>query len=40
VKGDGNEWLWNSLASGREALQTAQAMALCDTCIEGCLSQN
>jgi TetR/AcrR family transcriptional regulator, transcriptional repressor of bet genes len=32
--------LWNSLATGKDDLQTAQAMALCDTYIEGCLSPN
>jgi AcrR family transcriptional regulator len=32
--------LWNSLATGKDKLQTAQAMALCDTYIEGCLSQH
>jgi len=32
--------LWNSLATGKDDLQTAQAMALCDTYIEGCLRQN
>ena len=32
--------LWNSLATGKDELQTAQAMSLCDTYIEGCLGQN
>jgi len=32
--------LWNSLATGKDDLQTAQAMALCDTYIKGCLRQN
>ena len=32
--------LWNSLATGKDELKTEQAIAYCDTYIEGCLRQN
>jgi TetR/AcrR family transcriptional regulator, transcriptional repressor of bet genes len=32
--------LWNSLATGKDELQIAQAISFCDTYIEGCLRQN
>ena len=31
--------LWNSLATGKDALQTSQAISFCNTFIEGCLRQ-
>ena len=31
--------LWNSLATGKDELKTEQAIAYCDTYIEGCLRQ-
>jgi TetR/AcrR family transcriptional repressor of bet genes len=32
--------LWNSLATGKDELQTGRAISFCDTYIEGCLRQN
>jgi len=32
--------LWNSLATGKDGLKTEQAIAHCDTYIEGCLRQS